>query len=150
MKRRGAKTDPYGTPFLRSRNLLLLPFPVVRVKLRLPIISKIMRTMCLSGSNRSSLQVRPRRHTVLEAAVSLTNTAPDFFLAEKLSSMSHVSRVTWSSVDLPCRKPTCSQGSSRSMIGSKRAQMSLSRILNGTHSRDMGDSSLGPPMTFLV
>jgi len=41
-----------------------LPFPVVRVKLRLPTIAMIMWTMCLSGNNRSSLQVRSRCHTV--------------------------------------------------------------------------------------
>ena len=29
---RGARTNPCGTPFLRRRNLLLWPFPVVRVK----------------------------------------------------------------------------------------------------------------------
>jgi len=31
LKRRGARTNPCGTPFLRRRNVLLLPFPVVRV-----------------------------------------------------------------------------------------------------------------------
>jgi len=55
----GARRYPCGTSFLRHCNLLLLPFAVVRVKLRLPTISMIMRTMCLSGSNRSSLQMRP-------------------------------------------------------------------------------------------
>jgi len=35
----GARTDPCGTPFLRRRNLLLLLFPVVRVKLGLLTIS---------------------------------------------------------------------------------------------------------------
>jgi len=35
LKRRGARIDPCGTPFLRGRNLLLWPFPVVMVKLRL-------------------------------------------------------------------------------------------------------------------
>ena len=55
---RGARTDPCGTPFLRRRNLLLWQFRVVRVKLRLSTISMIMWTMCLSGSNCSSLQVR--------------------------------------------------------------------------------------------
>jgi len=49
-------SDPYGTPFLMRRNLLLWQFPVA--KLQLPTISMIMRTMCLSGSNRSSLQMR--------------------------------------------------------------------------------------------
>jgi len=42
LKRRGARTDPCGMPLLRRRNLLLSPFPVVRVKLRLPTISMIM------------------------------------------------------------------------------------------------------------
>jgi len=65
LKRRGARTDPCGTPFLRRRNLLLMPFPVVRVKLRLLNISMIMWFMCLSGSNCSSLQVRQRCHAVL-------------------------------------------------------------------------------------
>jgi len=55
---RGARTDLCGTPFLRRRNLLLWPFPVARVKLRLPTISMIMWTMCLIGSNCISLQVR--------------------------------------------------------------------------------------------
>jgi len=36
------------------------------------------------------------------------NTASTFFLAKKLSLMSCVSRVNWSAVDLPCRKPACS------------------------------------------
>ena len=90
----GARTNPCGTPLLRRRNLLLWPFPVVRVKLRLPTISMIMWTMCLSGSNRSSLQVSPRCHPVSYAAVRSTNTVPAFFSAEKLPSMSCVNRVT--------------------------------------------------------
>jgi len=64
LKRWGARTDPCGTLFLRRRNLLLLLFPVVRVKLRLSTISMIMRTMCLSESNCSSMQVRLQCHTV--------------------------------------------------------------------------------------
>jgi len=63
-KRRGAKTDSFGKLFLRCRNLLHLLLLVIRVRLRLPTISMIMRTMCLSGRNRSNLQVRPRCHTV--------------------------------------------------------------------------------------
>jgi len=51
LKRRGARTVPCGAPFLRGRNLL-------------PTIYMIMWTMCLSGSNRISLQVRPLCHTV--------------------------------------------------------------------------------------
>ena len=72
---------------MRRRNLLLLAFPVTRVKKCLPNISMIMWTMCLSCSNRSSLQVRPRCHTVSQAAVRSANTAPVFFVAKKLSSM---------------------------------------------------------------
>jgi len=34
LNRRGARADPCETPFLRRRNLLLWPFPVVREKLR--------------------------------------------------------------------------------------------------------------------
>ena len=33
LKRKVARTDPCGTPFLKRRNQFLLPFPVVRVKL---------------------------------------------------------------------------------------------------------------------
>jgi len=63
LKRKGARTDPYGTPFLKHRNLHRLPLPLVRVKLRLPYMSMIMWTMCLSGSNRSCFQARPRCHS---------------------------------------------------------------------------------------
>ena len=35
LKGRGARINSCGTSFLRRRNQLLLPFPVVRVKLRL-------------------------------------------------------------------------------------------------------------------
>jgi len=64
LKRKVDRTDRCETLFLRHHNLLHLPFPVIRVKLQLPIISVIMRTMCLPGSNRSILQVRLRCHTV--------------------------------------------------------------------------------------
>jgi len=64
VEEKGRQDRSRGTPFLRYRNLFLLLFPVVRVKLRLPTISMIMRTMRLSGRNRSSLQVRPWCHTV--------------------------------------------------------------------------------------
>jgi len=32
LNRRGARTDPCGSPFLRRRNLLHLPFPVAKDK----------------------------------------------------------------------------------------------------------------------
>jgi len=121
LKRRGARTNPCGTPFLKRRNVLLLPFPVVRVKLRLLPSPWIIWTMCLSCSNRRSLQVRPRGHTLSSAAVRSTNTAPALILPEKLSSMSCVNKGTWSTADLPRGKPTYSRGSNGSMIGSTRA-----------------------------
>ena len=43
---------------------LRLLLPVVRMKIRLPTSFMIMQIMCLSVSNRSSLQVRSRCHTV--------------------------------------------------------------------------------------
>jgi len=58
LKGRGARMDSFGTPFLKHRNRFCLPFLVVRVKLQVLTISTIMQTMCLSGSNCSSLQVR--------------------------------------------------------------------------------------------
>jgi len=60
VKRRGIRTDPYGTTVLRCHNLLRLLLLVGRVKLQLPTSSMIMQTMCLSGSNHSNLQVQPR------------------------------------------------------------------------------------------
>jgi len=42
VEQKGRQADPWGTPFLRRRNLLLLLFPMVRVKLLLPTISMIM------------------------------------------------------------------------------------------------------------
>ena len=65
LKRRYTRTDQCGIPFLRCRYLVFWPFLVVKVKLWLPTISMMMWTMCLSGSNCSSLQVRPWCHTVL-------------------------------------------------------------------------------------
>ena len=75
LTRRGANTDPWETTFLRRLNLLLGPVPVVRVKLRLRLSSMVRFTMCLSGTKRNSLQVRPRSHTAPYTAVRLTNTA---------------------------------------------------------------------------
>ena len=47
VEEKGARTDPCDTPFLRCRNLLRVTFLVVRVKLRLPTISMITRTICV-------------------------------------------------------------------------------------------------------
>ena len=48
LKKRGARTDPCGTPLWGIIACFLLPVPVVSVKLRLPTISMIMWTMCLA------------------------------------------------------------------------------------------------------
>jgi len=61
---RSTKTDPCGMPFLRRRKLFRLFATSSKVMLRLPTSSMIMRTLCLSGSNCSNLQVTPRCHTV--------------------------------------------------------------------------------------
>ena len=87
LKRKGANTDPSRTLFFRSLNLLLGPVPVVRVNLRLRKSTIKRFTMCLSGTNRNSLQMRPRCHTGSYAAVTSTNIAPAFFLAEQLFSI---------------------------------------------------------------
>ena len=63
-KRRGAKIDVCGTPFLSRRSLLGLLSPMVRIEFLFRTSSMIIRTMCLSGRSLSSLQVRPRCHTV--------------------------------------------------------------------------------------
>jgi len=122
LKRRGARTDPYGTPFLRRRNLLRVPFPVLRVKLQLPtspwsygacVYQVAIPAACWWGHD--AIQCRRllwHRQTQLR---------PSSFLAEKLSSMSCVSRVTWSTVNLPCRKLACSCRNNGSKIGSTRA-----------------------------
>ena len=62
--REGAPGQTLRDAVLEGRNLLLLPFPVVRIKLWLATISMNVRTIFLSDSNRSCLQVRPRYHAV--------------------------------------------------------------------------------------
>jgi len=51
-------------------------------------------------------------------------------------------------LSIPSRKPICSCGSNGSMIDSIQAQMSLSRNLKGTYSRDMGQQLFGSPSAF--
>jgi len=75
-KRKGAKTDPCGTPLLRRRNLLRLPFAAVRVKLQLPTSSMIMWNMRLSGINRSNLQIQ----AVLTAVTDVTKESVWFII----------------------------------------------------------------------
>ena len=57
--------------------------------------------------------------------------------------MSWVRRVTCSAVDLPRRKPACSQGSCGSMTGSSRVWCRRSRNLQGTHRRAIGRYPFG-------
>ena len=107
----GARTDPWGTPFLSLRSRPCCPPLVPSTKLR-PETSPTMKcTICLSGSIRRSFRVTPRCHTVSYAAVRSTRTAPAVSLASKQSLTPCVSRVTWSTVDRPLRKPACSWGS---------------------------------------
>jgi len=91
-KKSGAKADPCGTPFLKHCNLLHLLLPMLRVKLRLPTSSMIMRTIyaCqvaiavvtrLGHDAQVAIAVVTRLgHDALvsQAAVRSTNTAPAF------------------------------------------------------------------------
>jgi len=150
LKRRGARTDPCEKPLVRRRNLLLLLFPLERVKLRLLTISTIMWTMCLSRSNCSSLQVRPRCHTVLQAAVRSTNTAPAFFSVGKLSSMSCFNR--WPGLRLTSRveSPPAPEGAMGRWLG-RHGSRWVSRGFQRGHTAGIwDDNSLGPKMAFLA
>ena len=130
----GERTEPCGTPFFILLSLLRCPSLVCTMKLRFDNISMMKPTMCLSGMVLSSFRWSPRCHMVSYTAVKSRNNTPAFSLCWKLSSMSCVSSVTWSTVDLPRRKPACSRGS----CGSMRLCINLSRILNGTQSSEMG------------
>ena len=88
LNKRQAKSGPFRTPFLRRLSLLCLPLSMAKIKFLLWIISAIMRTMCLSGSSPSSLQVRPWSHGVSYEAVRSTKTAPFFFFVKNRSSIS--------------------------------------------------------------
>ena len=109
-------------------------------KLRFDKISMMKPTTCLARKVQSSFRWSPRCHTVSYAAVKSRNTTPAFSLCSKLSSMYCVSSVTWSTVDLPRRKPACSRGRCRSTTGSMRLCII---ILNRTQSSKMGMYDLG-------
>ena len=79
-----------------------------------------------------------------QAAVMSTNTALAFFLAEKLSWMSCVSRVTWSTADLPCRKHVL-----REQWVDDWFDTSVDEPLEDFE-RMWDGSSLGPPVDFLA
>ena len=130
----GERTEPCGTPFFILLSLLRCPSLVCTMKLRFDNISMMKPTMCLSGMVLSSFRWSPRCHMVSYTAVKSRNNTPAFSLCWKQSSMSCVSSVTWSTVDLPRRKPACSRGS----CGSMRLCINFSRILNGTQSSEMG------------
>ena len=132
----GERTEPCacGTPFFILLSLLRCPSLVCTMKLRFDNISMMKPTMCLSGMVLSSFRWSPRCHMVSYTAVKSRNNTPAFSLCWNLSSMYCVSSVTWSTVDLPRRKPACSRGS----CGSMRLCINLSRILNGTQSSEMG------------
>ena len=134
-----------GTSFFILMSLLRCPSLVCTTKLRFDNISMMKPTTCLSGMviYICSARWRPRCHTVSYAAVKSRNTTPAFSLCSKLSSMSYVSSVTWSTADLPRRKPACSRGRCGFTTGSMRLCINLSRILNGTQSSEMGLYDLG-------
>ena len=123
----GEMTEPCGTPFFILLSPLRWPSLVCIAKLRFDI-SMMKPTMCLSGMVLSRFRWSPRCHTVSHAAVKSRNTTPAVSLCCKLSSMYCLSSVTWSTVDLPRRKPACSRGSCRSTTVSMPLCINLSRI----------------------
>jgi len=109
MLRRGARTNPCGTPFLSHRNLLLLLFPVGgkgeaaianHLHDHVNHVSMMQQLKQLAGEAAVPYSV--------VGCCEVDNTAPALFLAKNLSLMSCVSRVTWSTVHLPCRMSACS------------------------------------------
>ena len=123
----GASTEPWGKPFFSLLSLLCCPSLVWRVKLRLLSISMMKPTMCRSRMVCRGLRWSPRSQTVSYAAVRSSRTTPAFSPRWKVSSMSRVRNVTWSTVDLPRRKPAWSFGSFGSITGSRRAVRTIVR-----------------------
>ena len=109
INKRGTRTNPCDRPFSRRRKLLWLSQPVVGVKLRLQTSFMIIEILRLSGRRCITMQVRPRCHTVSQAAVKSTNTAAAFSSAEKLFSIFSVKRVNWFTVDFPRRNLACAR-----------------------------------------
>jgi len=150
LERRGAKTDPCGMPFLRHHNLLRLLPPVVRVKLRLPTSSMIMRTMCLSGSNRRSLKMRPRYRNVVGCCEMDKHSSG--LLSRKailIICLASVRRPDlWSTS--PVESPLVPSGAmGRSLVRQERRWV-FRGLWKGHTVEIYGDSSLDPKMDFPV
>jgi len=87
--------------------------------------------------------------TLFLAAVRLTNTAPVFFSPEKLSSMSCVSRLTWSMVHPSCWRSACSCGRNGSMFQYEDTWISKA-FQRGQTAEIQGGSSLGLQVAYTV
>ena len=62
IKKEGVTTDPWGTPFFQTSKPASLA--ITGGEGKASISSKIIRTICLSGTSLSSLLVRPRCQAV--------------------------------------------------------------------------------------
>jgi len=82
LKRRDARIDPCGTPFLRRCNLLRLLFQVVRVKLRLPTISMVMWT-CLSHNQSQQLAGEAVMPCIVISCCEIDKHSSGFLLSRK-------------------------------------------------------------------
>ena len=61
----------------------------------------------------------------------------------RLQQTRQLMMMTWSTVDLPRRRPACSRGSCGSTTGSTQLCINLSRIFNRTQNSEMGLYDLG-------
>ena len=95
LKRRGAKTDPCATPFWDVVNCFVCFYRWLRVKLQLPIISMIMRNMCLTGSNRSNLRrdTTQCRRLLWDRQTQLQPSQPRCLASAKWPDLRSTSRV---------------------------------------------------------
>ena len=125
LNRRGASTEPCGTPFLRNL-CLLLSAPMCIMKLRDAIIVMMKFTRDLSGITLLSFNLRPLCQTVSYAAERSMKMAPHLSFRSNPASISSVSSVTWSVVHLPSQKPACSSGRNWSTRCDIRFKISLS------------------------
>jgi len=101
---RGVRTDPCGTSFLRHHNLLLLPFPVVRVKLQCQPSPMIMQTMCLSEAIAATCRWG---HGAIHC--HRVRCAVDKYSSSLLCSQKAILGVLCQQVDLVCGWPPMSK-----------------------------------------
>ena len=137
LKRRGARTDHCGTPFLRRRNLLRLPFPVVRLKLRKLPLNRLHDHASLhqlrgDGVCRDWAQVRRASRPGSEFADRVPHLWPVREKPMELRTSSHRSSLFCSSQD--SRTKRLCQSQSPLELGGRCNERSRSLCPNMAHS----------------